>query len=183
MRIIAGKFRGRKLNAPPFEVARPTSDRTRESIFNIINSYDRYLLDQAHVLDAFAGSGALGLEALSRGALNVTFMEKDPRVLRVLKENISLLQVSTQCTLIKGDATKPQQAPHPMNLVFLDPPYAQTLESLCLLDLQERGWISSQTLIVLETSPRALTLPTDTRIIDQRQYGAAQISFLELQKN
>lgn len=179
MRIIAGKFRSRKLLSPPSTTTRPTSDRARESIFNIINSLNKDKLEDTLVLDAFAGSGALGLEALSRGAAHITFLEKNPHAIHTLKENIALLGISPQCSVITGDTTKPPKAPYPMDLVFLDPPYDQILEEPCLIALHDQGWINSETLIVLETSAkRALSLPTTGALIDQRRYGAALVSFL-----
>lgn len=180
MRIIAGKFRSRKLLPPP-PTTRPTSDRARESIFNIINSLSDFKLDDALVLDAFAGSGALGLEALSRGAAHVTFLEKNSQAISTLKENVAALGASSECSVILGDATKPPKAPHFMRLIFLDPPYDQVIEESCMLSLFREGWINSETLIVLETSAkRALNLPTTITLIDQRRYGAALISFLTL---
>jgi 16S rRNA (guanine966-N2)-methyltransferase len=180
MRIIAGKFRRRTLLTPPAEV-RPTSDRARESLFNVIYSLEDSPLEGASVLDAFAGSGALGLEALSRGAAHVTFLEKNPRVARTLTENIVNLGVGPQCAVMVSDATKPPKAPHPVSLVFLDPPYDQIVEGPCLAALHHQGWIQAHTLIVLETSAkRALSLPQQAALIDQRRYGAALISFLRL---
>jgi len=178
MRIIAGKFRHRKLLSPP-RVTRPTSDRTRESIFNILYSLDKSLMEGALVLDAFAGSGALGLEALSRGAAHATFLEKDNRVIQVLKENIAALDVMPHCSLYIGDSMKPPRAPSPVTLVFLDPPYDQAVEMPCLAALSTQGWICPQTLIVLETSAkRTLDLPPNARVIKQCRYGATFVSFL-----
>lgn len=178
MRIIAGKFRSRKLLPPP-STTRPTSDRARESIFNIINSLGKIKLDGARVLDAFAGSGALGFEALSRGAAHVTFLEKNPHTISVLKENIALLNVPSQCSVILGDAINLPKAAHSVSLVFLDPPYDQAMEEPCLTALRSQGWITLETLIVLETSAkRAVNLPTKAALIDQRRYGAALVSFL-----
>ena len=180
MRIIAGKFRHRKLLPPP-PTTRPTSDRARESIFNIIYSLDATTMEGAFILDAFAGSGALGFEALSRGAAHVTFLEKNPQAARILKENIANLDVGSYCSLIVGDATKPPEAPHPATLIFLDPPYDQVPETPCLIALQNQGWIEAKTLIILETSAkRALNLPPNVALIDQRRYGAALISFLKV---
>jgi 16S rRNA (guanine966-N2)-methyltransferase len=179
MRIIAGKFRSRKLLSPLPTITRPTADRARESIFNIINSLNGFKLEDATVLDVFAGSGGLGLEALSRGAAHVTFLEKNPHALTILKQNIACLGVSSQCSVVVGDATRPPEASHPVNLVFLDPPYDQAIEEPCLTALHNRSWINAETLIILETSAkRALNLPTNTALIDQRRYGAALISFL-----
>lgn len=180
MRIISGKFRRRALLSPPL-VTRPTSDRTRESIFNILYSLDRDLLEGALVLDAFAGSGALGLEALSRGAAHVTFWEKNTDVIRTLKENIAALGVMSHCSVRMGDAMTPPKALYPATLVFLDPPYDQALEMPCLAALSTQGWIQPQTLIVLETSAkRALNLPQNATLIHQRRSGAALVSFLRL---
>ena len=179
MRIIAGKFRSRKLLPPSSSITRPTADRTRESIFNIINSLSEFKWENATVLDAFAGSGALGLEALSRGAAHVTFLENNLQAIHILKENISSLQISLQCSVVRGDATRPPKAPHPMKLVFLDPPYDQAIEEFCITALSQREWINSETLIVLETSAkRSLNLPPKAALIDQRRYGAALVSFL-----
>jgi 16S rRNA (guanine966-N2)-methyltransferase len=181
MRIISGKFRSRKLFSPPTASTRPTSDRARESIFNIINSLSDGFFTGASVLDAFAGSGTLGLEALSRGADHVTFMEKDPQTARTIKENIANLSVESQCTVIVGDATKLPKAFQPMKLVFLDPPYDQIVGETIIPTLHNQGWLNVQTLIVLETSAkRVVNLPPHVTIIDQRRYGAALISFLKL---
>lgn len=184
MRIIAGKCRKRKLLSPPTAATRPTSDRARESIFNIINSLEYNLLEGASVLDAFAGSGALGLEALSRGAAHATFFENNLQAVHIIKENIANLGVTSQCSVIMGDATKPPKAPNPMKLVFLDPPYDQVLEIPCLTALHNQGWIHSKTLVVLETSAkRPLSLPIRAALVNQRRYGAALISFLTYQSD
>jgi 16S rRNA (guanine966-N2)-methyltransferase len=178
MRIIAGKFRRQPLLSPP-PSTRPTSDRARESLFNILmNLNDQFVID-AYILDAFAGSGALGLEALSRGATHVTFLENNHQAAGVLKANIAKLGVTSQCSLLMYNAMNPPKAPHAMQLVFLDPPYDQIVEDRCITALCNEGWINSKTLIVLETSAkRPLQLPVSATLIDQRRYGAALISFL-----
>lgn len=186
MRIIAGEYRRRTLRLPPPCLTRPTSDRAREAIFNIIYSLDDKIFKNSFVLDAFAGSGALGLEALSRGASQVTFFEKNPQAMRILKSNIATLQVETHCSVFLRDAIKPPKASNPMNLVFLDPPYGQNLEIPCLKALQAQGWIHGDTLIVLETSskdPACLPNTPQISLIGQRSYGAALISFLKLKSN
>jgi 16S rRNA (guanine966-N2)-methyltransferase len=183
MRIISGKFRHRKLLPPP-PTTRPTSDRARESIFNIIYSLGTTTIEGTSVLDAFAGSGALGFEALSRGAAHVTFLEKNPQTAHILKENIANLDVTSRCSLIVGDAITPPKALHPVSFIFLDPPYDQVLETPCLIALQNQSWIEAKTLIILETSAkRALSLPSNATLIDQRRYGAALISFLKVGNN
>lgn len=180
MRIIGGKFRKRKLIMPPASLTRPTSDRTREAVFNILNSLNEGMGNDTLVLDAFAGSGALGLEALSRGAAHVTFMENNSQVTQVLKQNIASLQVEASCTLILADTTHPPKSPCPMGLIFLDPPYRQRLEASCLNALQTQGWIGKDTLIILETSSKQSPhIPEDFHLMDQRRYGAALVSFCE----
>jgi 16S rRNA (guanine966-N2)-methyltransferase len=143
MRIIAGRFRGRRLKAPPGHRVRPTSDSLRETLFNVLGAS----VEGARVLDAFAGTGALGLEALSRGAREATFVERDPAALRVLQENIDACGVEDACVIIRGDfpialrrrraredvrsrrerSTGTPPAPddrrHAFDLILLDPPY------------------------------------------------------------
>ena len=178
MRIISGKFKSRKLISPSTNLTRPTSDRARESMFNIIQSLKQAFFEDTSVLDAFAGSGALGFEALSRGAKHVTFIENNPQTAKTIKENIANFHSEPYCTLIVGDATKPPKARHPMHLVFLDPPYNLHSEDVCLLVLQEQGWINNETLIILETSQKGtLKLPPNVQLIDQRRYGAALVTF------
>ena len=179
MRIISGKFKSRKLISPPTNSTRPTSDRARESIFNIINSLQHGLIAGAQVLDACAGTGALGLEALSRGAAFVTFIEKDRRTAQTIKANISMFNADTQCKVIESDVLKVPKSVHPMDLLFFDPPYDQIIEDPCLTFLHDQGWINDQTLIILETSAkRELQLPPKSNLISQRRYGVALISFL-----
>ena len=180
MRIIGGKFRSRNLLAPPASLTRPTADRTREAVFNILHSLMGGTCSGITVLDAFAGSGALGLEALSRGAAHATFMENNPQVMGILQQNIATLQVKASCTPLLADATRPPEAPCPVGLVFLDPPYRQGLEASCLDALQAHGWIGKDTLSILETTSRQVpSIPEGFRLIDQRRYGAALISFLQ----
>ena len=178
MHIIAGEFRSRKLLLPPATATRPTSGRARGAIFNIIQSLGKEFIQQALVLDAFAGSGALGLEALSRGAAKATFIESNPGVIKILRQNILNLQVSPRCSVIQADASLPPKASHPVQLVFLDPPYGQGLEMPCLSALHKLGWISPQSLIILETSKEPAPTP-EFIITDQRRYGAAVISFIK----
>src|SRR4051812_48822879 len=174
MRIVSGIFRSRKLLLPPPSTTRPTSGRMREAIFNIIFSLNPELLKGAYVLDAFAGSGALGLEALSRGATQVSFLENNAQAIHALKHNITSLSVEKSCSVIVGDATKPPLAPHTADLIFLDPPYDQNLEGRCLQTLLQQGWIDAKTLIVLETSSKTTPqIPEGFTLLDQRVYGAA----------
>lgn len=191
MRLIAGKYRGKRLLLPPPVVTRPTSDRARESVFNILMHDPAVALQGARVMDIFAGSGAMGLEALSRGAHHVTFVENNPLVLVILRQNIQSIQGEGQTTVHEGDGTVLPLLKIPgekMDLVFLDPPYGKGLEKPALLNLYHQGYFSAQTLIVLETSsdlsPDVLKedLSGYFKIEKTRIYGAAQFFFLRVQK-
>ena len=123
MRVIAGRLRGRTIHTPPTDSVRPTYDRVRESLFGIIEPK----LPAAAVLDLFAGSGSLGIESLSRGAASATFVEKDPRILRVTSRNVEELGLRGACRTVRGDAVKllaGAMPGGPFNVVFVDPPYA-----------------------------------------------------------
>jgi len=119
VRIIAGTNRGRQLQSPPDVSVRPTSDSLRETLFNILGPSVR----ESTLLDAFAGTGAVGLEALSRGAASVTFVERDGRVIRVLKENIRRCGAENACAIVNRDFLSDDVAPGRVDVVFLDPPY------------------------------------------------------------
>ena len=180
MRIIAGRHRGRVLRAPQGLTTRPTADRVRESLFNILNSADPSL-EGARLLDVFAGSGALGLEALSRGAASVVFFERDPSAAAILAENIHKLGEATAATLLRQDATAPPPAQGaPATLVLLDPPYKSGLAGVALPALLKQGWIDPSAVIVIEVSaaePCDSPLPGWV-IGDERRYGAARLVFL-----
>jgi 16S rRNA (guanine(966)-N(2))-methyltransferase RsmD len=122
MRIIAGAFKGRRLRAPSGLAVRPTSDRLRETLFNVLGPG----IAGARVLDGYAGTGALGLEAISRGAASATFVERDPRALRVIQENIRLCGAAAACRIIRGDVLRAPLAAQGFDLVLLDPPYDVT---------------------------------------------------------
>ena len=119
MRIVAGVFKGRRILPPAGPGLRPTSDRLRETLFAVLDD----LVADARVLDAFAGTGALGLEALSRGARALTFVETDPRALKVIEANVRNLGVAEACAIIRGDFLRARVAGAPFDLVLLDPPY------------------------------------------------------------
>ena len=170
MRIVAGKHRGRILQAPKGRDTRPTSDRTRGAVFNILeHGIDGLELRSATVLDVFAGTGALGLEALSRGADQVTFIETGREA---LKEQ-------TNTTLLKADATRPKPCSTPCSLIFLDPPYGKGLIPKSLKALAAQNWIAPGAICVVEEGVDAeIEVPEGFEEIDRRVYGAAQILFL-----
>ena len=206
MRIISGSGKGRKLFTPPAreDIIRPTSDRAREAIFNIIA--DR--VPGASVLDLFAGTGALGIEALSRGAKNVCFVDSHPQALDLISRNIQVcmnalsqhpdvhnadstdipLDMPTPATLIKHDLrkglpyfSKKLQSPPGFDLIFLDPPYSQGLAIQLLHALDTSSLLRPHTLLIVEERAKE-TLPerlTRLTLVDQRKYGEAGFWFYQ----
>jgi len=185
VRIIAGSCKGRRLTAPPGGETRPTSDRTREAVFNVLaHGIDWPGLDDAVVLDLYAGSGALGLEALSRGARHATFIDNADGALKVARRNAAELGLWRQATLLGLDATRlappPLAAQCPAALAFLDPPYSQDLVLPALLGLAGKGWIGAGSIIVAEMSSKeTMEPPKGYELLDERTYGAARVLFLE----
>jgi 16S rRNA (guanine966-N2)-methyltransferase len=185
LRIVGGAFRGRVLMAPMDRATRPTADRVREALFDILMS--AALADGAAdlgafaVLDVFAGTGALGFEALSRGAARCAFIENDSNALAVIGENIRKLGVGERATLLRFDATKPPKPTAPFDLVFLDPPYRSGLAMPALDALAKRGWLAPGARAVIEIAagePFKLD-GSPFAIADERKYGAAKLIFLE----
>lgn len=181
MRIIAGHLRHRLLKRPDEKTTRPTTDRVRESIFNILSHKWDIDFSKINVLDAFAGSGAMGLEALSRGARHVTFVEKDLKAASILQENIATLKAEKETTVYKTDILKLGIPSESVRLIFLDPPYkSDLLESACA-HLKKAGWIQIDTLVCVEsaigTVPEKLI---DLNLLEKRIYGQSEISFWSL---
>lgn len=181
MRIVAGAFRGRRLQAPAGVLTRPTTDRVREALFSALGSIAGGLEGEV-VLDAFAGSGALGLEALSRGAAHVTFAEKDRRALDALRANIATLAVSDVCRVVTGDVTRSLPAPvaGPFSLILLDPPYKLDPAVVGgLLDaLDRRGSIAPDALVSWERSTDGRTdWPASFAVRSVKTYGGTAIEF------
>jgi 16S rRNA (guanine966-N2)-methyltransferase len=183
MRIVGGRHRGRRLSVPPGDAVRPTSDRAREALFNIL-SHGRLgetglPFADAVVLDAFAGTGALGLEALSRGAAEAVFIERDRDALAVLRRNVESLGETRRSRIIAGDAARPPRAASACALAFLDPPYRSGLAGPALAALAASGWLAAEALVAIEIAAREELAPAGGfSIIDQRRYGAAQIVLL-----
>jgi len=183
MRIIAGRLRGRKLAEVGAGDAqahlRPTTDRVRESLFNLITSGKHGdPITGARVLDLFAGTGALGLEALSRGAAQVSFVDDGMAALKLLRENVALCAAQGTTKVIRRDAT----ALGPVggagfDLVFLDPPYGQGLGERALASAHAGGWIAPGALVVWEESAPPLP-PAGLTMLDQRSYGGTVITLL-----
>jgi 16S rRNA (guanine966-N2)-methyltransferase len=183
MRIVAGRHRGRPLSAPPGERTRPTSALTRESVFNILThgkfAADGDPLSGAVVLDGFAGAGANGLEALSRGAAHAVFMESHAPAIGALRENLSALGEQANAAIVHADCLHPPRANRACDLVFLDPPYRQTMAPPALRALWSSGWIAAEALVVVELmKTEDLSVPEGFQQIDIRKYGKAKVVFL-----
>lgn len=186
IRLITGALRGRKLEVPPSKITRPTTDRVRESIFNLLESYlakKERSFEGLLILDAFAGSGALGFEALSRGAEHITFFETAPDALKVLQYNAAHLKLQTsQVKIQRVDATKPSKPKTPADLIFLDPPYGKGLLGPTYKALEKAGWCGPGTLLVCETSDQeALPEFLQNSVMLQRTYGSTVVSLIEWQ--
>jgi 16S rRNA (guanine966-N2)-methyltransferase len=179
MRIIAGRFKGRPLVAPKGALTRPTSDRLREALFNIL-VHGGYQLAGAEVLDVFAGTGALGLEALSRGAAYALFVEERAAARAAIRENIEALALEGATKIFRRDGAKlgakPKGAGGPFSLVFLDPPYGKRLVPKALEGLREGGWLAAQAICVIEMGAREkLMLPAGFEETESRLYGDTQL--------
>jgi 16S rRNA (guanine966-N2)-methyltransferase len=183
LRIVGGVHRGRRLAAPSGEAVRPTSDRAREALFNIL-SHGRFAaaglpFADRPVLDAFAGTGALGLEALSRGAGSAAFIENGREALAALRRNVAALGEGDRAHILAGDATRPPRAAFACAVAFLDPPYKSGLAAPALTALAASGWLAADALAVVEIAAgEELPPPPGFAILDQRVYGAARLVFL-----
>ncbi|HYM71387.1 MAG TPA: 16S rRNA (guanine(966)-N(2))-methyltransferase RsmD [Stellaceae bacterium] len=183
MRIVGGRHRGRRLIAPPGDAVRPTSDRAREALFNILSHGDFAAAGlpfaDENVLDAFAGTGALGLEALSRGAAAVAFIETDRVALAALRKNLAALDEEDAAYVVAGDATHPPRAPYACAVAFLDPPYRSGIAAPALTALAGAGWLAPRAIAVVEIAAgEAFAAPEGFAMIDERVYGAAKLVFL-----
>jgi 16S rRNA (guanine966-N2)-methyltransferase len=177
MRIVAGQWRGRTLIAPPGSRTRPTADRVRQALFDMLLHAPwggRDIVEGAHVLDVFAGTGALGLEALSRGAAHATFIEQDRDALTALRANIAACRAEHCCTVLPVDAlaAPPGKA---ASLVFLDPPYGDDLVRRAVTRLRTGTRLAPDAIMVAETG-RDEPAPTSAPLLAERVHGAARIS-------
>ena len=176
MRIVGGTHRGRKLVAPADDRVRPTSDRVREALFNILSHNRPSLPSGARVLDLFAGTGAFGLEALSRGAAHVTFVDSAPSSLKLVRDNADTLGLRDDCTIMRRDAAALPKADQPVGLVFADPPYGKDLIAPALASAHKGGWIGPDTIILVETAAEEdLTLDSPFQFEKHWTYGQTKI--------
>jgi 16S rRNA (guanine966-N2)-methyltransferase len=182
MRIVAGRFKGRVLVAPSGMATRPTSDRLRETLFNVLaHAYDDRVMD-ARVLDLFAGSGALGLEALSRGAVFAQFVEEAPAARGAIKDNIDALGVAGITKVYRRDATHlgPLPPNEAFSLVFCDPPYGKGFAARALHSALKGGWLAPRALIIVEEKTDATdVLPEGITLLETRNYGETSLTFAE----
>lgn len=184
MRIVGGEFRGRMLATPKSSDIRPTIDRTRESLFNIISHVYPDALDGTRVLDLFAGTGAVGLEAMSRGCRQALFVENGIEGRGLLWENIDALGLHGRARILRRDATQLGQpgTMEPFQFVFADPPYGQGFGEKALLAAHAGGWLSPDALVILEERAD-VTLAVDPafRPRESRIFGDTRMEFFRYQ--
>ena len=182
MRIVGGRFRGRVVAAPAGSLTRPTSDKVRESLFNILaHGVEWTGIEGARVLDLFAGTGALGLEALSRGAAYCLFVEDNADARGLIRENVEALGLTGASKLWRRDATKLGTAApmQPFQLLFADPPYGKGLGELALQAVADGGWLSPGAICVLEErADVAPAIPSGFEALDTRTYGDTALHIL-----
>jgi 16S rRNA (guanine966-N2)-methyltransferase len=175
MRIIAGAWRGRPIAAPPGESTRPTSDRAREALFSMLQSRLGGF-EKLRVADLFAGTGALGLEALSRGAAHCTFVENERAAVEMLKRNVAALKAEPRADVRTQDATRLRGGPY--HLVLMDPPYGSGLGSKALANLAATGALAPGALVSLETARNEIVDPSNLTVEAERTYGKAKLTLL-----
>jgi len=178
VRIIAGEWRGRPIEAPPSLGTRPTADRVRETLFSMIASRIGNFGD-LRVADLFAGSGALGLEALSRGAANATFVEADARAVAAIRRNAAKLDAGERVRIIEGSALHLPQS-EPFDLIFADPPYSEGSGSAVILSVLSAGWLARGGWLSIETGRSDLVDPAGLQSDVSRAIGRARLTLLRL---
>ncbi len=178
MRIVAGEFRGRKLFSPKDNSIRPTSDRVRGALFDILSSRLGADFSGLRVLDLFAGTGAFGLEAISRGATEAVFVDNDPGARGLIRTHIETFGLAAKARLLRRDASNLGllTGMDPFNLVFCDPPYGKGLGEQALKSASAGGWIACGALVLVEEERRAdFEIPDGFSLADQRDYGATSV--------
>jgi 16S rRNA (guanine966-N2)-methyltransferase len=181
MRVVGGSLRGRPLAAPKSAAIRPTADRLRESVFNILAHAYGDPVAGARVLDLFAGTGALGIEALSRGAAFTLFIDEGAEARALLRENVTTLGLGGSCRIFRRDATRlgPAHPLEPFTLAFLDPPYGQGLAERALAATRDGNWLTTDALVVVEEATKArFTAPDGFEESERRSYDDTEFIFL-----
>jgi 16S rRNA (guanine966-N2)-methyltransferase len=181
MRLVGGRLRGRTLATPNSEAIRPTADKLREALFNIlVHRYDDPITG-ARVLDLFAGTGALGCEAASRGAGFVLFVDEGAQARALQRQNVEALGLGGSTRIFRRDATRlgPVHPLAPFSLAFLDPPYGQGLAERALVAAREGGWLTPDAVVVVEeATSAAFVAPDGYTELERRDYGESQLIFL-----
>jgi 16S rRNA (guanine966-N2)-methyltransferase len=181
MRIVGGQFRGRALAAPGDQSTRPTSDRVRESLFNILaHGIPGFTVEGTRVLDLFAGTGALGIEALSRGAAYCLFVEEGSEARALIRRNVETLALTGVTKVFRRDATSlgPAGSQQPFDLAFLDPPYGKGLAERALASAAAGGWLATEAVCVVEERKgEEVVLPSQFAELDRRSWGDTQVLF------
>jgi 16S rRNA (guanine966-N2)-methyltransferase len=183
VRIVGGRLRGRALAAPKTQSIRPTADRLRESLFNILIHAYGDPMTGARVLDLFAGTGALGLEAISRGAVFAQFVDDGVEARALQRQNVEALGVAAITRIFRRDATKlgSVHPAEPFSLVFLDPPYGKSLAEQALTSARDGGWLSDGALIVVEEAADAFKAPEGFEEVERRKYDDTEFTILRRQ--
>ncbi|MEP2943751.1 MAG: 16S rRNA (guanine(966)-N(2))-methyltransferase RsmD [Hyphomicrobiales bacterium] len=182
MRIVGGKFRGASLSAPKSQSIRPTTDRTRESLFNILSHRDDVDFEGARVIDLFAGTGALGFEALSRGATFALFIDEGTEARGLIRSNMEALKQNGNAKVFRRDATRLGGVGtlSPFSIAFLDPPYEKGLGEKALNSLHEGVWLEDNAFVVFEESTKVeVVIPASYRKCDERIYGTSIVRLLQ----
>ena len=183
MRIIAGTLKGRRLQPPTWEGLRPSSDRLRETLFNVLTHSYGNAVEDARVLDLFAGTGALGLEALSRGARYATFVEESAEGRGLLRQNVEALGLQGHTKILRRDACQLGivGTMEPFDLIFADPPYGRRMGEKAFLSALQGGWLNPDALLVLEEAAEAsLELDEQFVVLDERNYGGTIIRLIQI---
>ena len=182
MRIVGGKYRGKKLWAPEGENVRPTSERTREAIFNILYSRLGGNYSSFDLVDIYSGTGAFGLEALSRGFNSVTFIDLD--TLLVSRNAKMFLKEQEKISILKVDATNLPHSRKCFDIVFMDAPYAKGLTEKTLKQLMEKNWVKENTLFIVEVkNNEKILIPENLEVVDERISGMAKVLFILKEKS
>jgi 16S rRNA (guanine966-N2)-methyltransferase len=182
MRVVGGRLRSRPLAGPKSDAVRPTSDRLREALFNILIHAYGDPVTGARVLDMFAGTGALGIEAISRGASYALFVDESVEARALLRDNVESLGLGGVTRIFRRDATRlgPAHPLEPFDLVFLDPPYGKGLAEKALASARDGGWLKPQALVVVEEAADAgFTAPQGFTELERREYDGTEIVFLK----
>lgn len=192
MKITGGKYKGKNIDARPDKTLRPTSGRIREVVFNILR-HGRFmknenfihddnpdLIEGRRVVDIFCGTGALGIEALSRGAAHVTFIDQNAKTLSITHKNLESLGEENNSALIRSDSTNLPCATSPCNLVFIDPPYGMNLVTPSLKTLRDNGWLEMGSVIIVEQGKKdELVVPDGFNLLDERTHDVTNLSVLQ----